>query len=264
MNVVAAPTREMLRFVGRVDAAIAPLIAPRSAALGTEWEAPRHAWCLSNLTLRHAEAVLVLARTDTVLVPSAWVSARAAMEAAARSLWLMEPDDPWDRERRWLVFVDEGERFHERVRFSGVERDGVKGAAIADFAARIRALLPPGEQVHGIPSTTVMLTPYGDHLPRLYALASQYVHGADLAITQWRTGGLGTSAAYGEAADVTGMATAVWVAWEAFRATALQIASKTGVDIGFDIDLFDHQIRQSRDQLLEATPGRGTWPRGES
>jgi len=254
VNIVSPPSRELLRLVTRVDFASGRLAASRQAALDTEWEAPRHAWCLSNLALRHEQAVLTLARTDQVLVPAAWAAARAAMEAAGRALWLTMPEDPWVRERRWLVFVDESARFHERMATeanSGQE----EATGISNFAAEVRALLPRGDPVHGIPSTTEMLTPYGKGLPTLYALCSQYVHGADAALSQWRSG-LGTTAAYGQQVESCEFATPISIAWQAFRATAVTLMRVCGVKADFDLEALDAQIRAGREEL-EATRLKG-------
>jgi len=172
------------------------------------------------------------------------------MEIAGRALWLTMPEDPWVRERRWLVFVDEAARFHDRMA-TDANSGHEEAKGISTFAAEVRAKLPPGDPVHGIPSTTEMLTPYGKGLPALYALCSQYVHGADAAVSQWRRG-LGNTAAYGEQVKSWEFATPIMIAWQAFRATAVTLMRVCGVRAGFDLALLEGQISAARDDL-EAT-----------
>ena len=103
MTTAQEPTRELRRLVTRIDYGLGQYAAARGTwALNSKWEALRYGWSLSNLALRHAESTVTLARTDMALAPSAWVTARAATEAAARCIWLLQPEDEWQREARWL------------------------------------------------------------------------------------------------------------------------------------------------------------------
>lgn len=80
-----------------------------------KWEAPREAWAMSNLLIRNIEAVLLMARTDEVMVSAAWANARCAFEQAVRIIWLLKPTDRYASEGRWLGFLAEAERFRRLV-----------------------------------------------------------------------------------------------------------------------------------------------------
>src|SRR5690242_19547695 len=109
MTIVLEPTRELRRLATRIDFALGQYLTARgNCALTSVFEAPRHGWTLSNLALRHAEATLVLAKTDMALAPTGWVAARAATETAAKCLWLLQPEDEWQREARWIALLREG------------------------------------------------------------------------------------------------------------------------------------------------------------
>ena len=85
MTTLQEPTRELRRLATRIEHGLGRYAAERGNwATTSKWEALRYGWSLSNLALRHAESTVSLAKTDMVLAPSAWVTARAATEAAAR------------------------------------------------------------------------------------------------------------------------------------------------------------------------------------
>ena len=143
--IVQQPGRELLRLASRVDTALGQMVKARaSAGLGSEWEASRHAWALSNLVLRHSEAVVVMARTDVVLLPGSWAAARASMEIAARVSWLLSAPDEWEGENRWLALLEEGARFDEAAeQLIPHDQPMPKSAQIREFVAAVRAKLPP-------------------------------------------------------------------------------------------------------------------------
>jgi hypothetical protein len=198
MNTVREPSREVRRLASRIDFALGRFLKVRgNQALGSRWESLRHAWTLSNLALRHAEAVCVLARTDEVLIPGAWATARAAMESAARCLWFLDPEDSWGREARWLALVYEGARLDERPEVAQLYGGRPLSPGATEFANAVSAKSPAGIVVPGVPGIKDMLEPHSGALVGLYAVASQYTHAADLAARQWRSN-LGVDAAHGE------------------------------------------------------------------
>ena len=50
-----------------------------------------------------------------MLLPSANVLARAVFEITLRSEWLVQPDDHYDREVRWLVHLEEDARLNDKI-----------------------------------------------------------------------------------------------------------------------------------------------------
>jgi hypothetical protein len=75
-----------------------------------KYEAEVEALNLFKLAIRNIEGVIALARTDLVLLPPAIASARAGFEAAVKAAWLIDADDPFDREARWIVHLASEER----------------------------------------------------------------------------------------------------------------------------------------------------------
>jgi hypothetical protein len=80
-----------------------------------KYEAEVEAQNLFNLAIRDLEGVLALARADLVLLPPALAAARACFEAAVKAAWLIDADDPFDREARWLVHLASEERYYARI-----------------------------------------------------------------------------------------------------------------------------------------------------
>jgi hypothetical protein len=79
-----------------------------------KYEADIEAWLLFNLAIRHTEGVIALARHDLILLPPAQMAARAGFEAAVKAAWLVDADDPFDREARWLAHLSFQERYLSR------------------------------------------------------------------------------------------------------------------------------------------------------
>lgn len=251
-NVVNEPGRELRRLAVRIEAGCGQFLKARgNHAVSTKWEALRHAWSLSNLTLRHTEATVLMARTDVVLQPSAWTTARAAVEATGRCLWLLEPEDEWEREARWLALVEEGARLGERREMAAWGGIAAQSVSMRSFGEAVAAKLPPGTSVPRTPTVKQMLESHGDAFLRFYALASQYAHGAELATRQWRLN-LGIHATYGDFADTEGWALPLQNAWQSFRATALALIHARGGTVPPALAAVDHQIAEAQEIFVHS------------
>lgn len=214
------PTREIRRLATRVDQGIGFYLKARTnRALDTKWEAPCHAWALSNLTVRHTEAVCLLARTDLVFLAPAWLAARAAIESAARAQWLMAPSDDWERECRWISLLREGAQLGERTEFGESNPFGDRSRSLASFSEAVAGLLPAGYQIPRKPKDTELVAGLGPGPARLYVLASQWAHSAELATGQFRAH-LGTKAVYGEHVASTDWVMPLIMGWNAVRASS--------------------------------------------
>lgn len=252
-NVARTPSREMRRLAVRIEAAGNRFARARGSSwLETQWEAPRHAWTLSNLALRHLEATALAAKTDVVLLPAGWVTARAAVEAAGRCLWLMEPDDEWQREARWLALLYEGARLGDRPEMVGTLQAEVSARTKA-FADEVKALLPGGLIVPGIPAMMSILKGQGDDLAWFYVLSSQYTHAAELATRTTRSH-LGGNAKYGDRADAAEWLLPLWGAWQAFRATAVRLLAVAGDVWPPDLVVVEQQVMEAREAFLATIP----------
>jgi hypothetical protein len=252
MTTLLEPTRELRRLATRIDFALGQYLSVRgNSALNSEFEAPRHGWTLSNLALRHAEATLALAKTDMVLAPTAWITARAALESAAKCLWLLEPDDEWQREARFVAFLTEGVRI-KREETEGLPHIVAQSASIEEFKDGVKAkLLEKRVDVPNVPSMKNILLAENLGLAQFYVLASQYTHAAELGTRSYRKD-LGTKAVFGEFVAPKDWIQPMWIAYSSFRVTALRLVDLQGEDRGEDLELADRQVSEARDDFLAA------------
>jgi hypothetical protein len=170
-----------------------------------EFESHVEAMNLFYLAIRNVEGTVELARRDLVLAPAGMVLARAALETAVKAAWMVNADDPFEREVRWLAHLAEEERFHQRVA-SRLSKAGASGEASERTAAIIRTFR---EQVterlpahvaprHRNPTIDDMLTDLGARgLNLAYINLSQFTHGSHVATSTYRRN-LGAMKQFGE------------------------------------------------------------------
>src|SRR4051812_47997804 len=91
-----------------------PTLAPSNSSLG-RYEADVTAMCLARLALRYAFAVHELAIQDVDNYAPAAACARSGFETGAIAAWLMVPDNPFEREGRWIGYFKSHERFHRKL-----------------------------------------------------------------------------------------------------------------------------------------------------
>lgn len=216
------PTDDAALLATMLDHAVGRFIARRTdfPPRGT-WEAIDDAWTVSNLVIRNVEAVAELLRRDLALLPAAWCCARAGCEHAAIVIWLLQPDDPFDREARWLARLREEVRYEDRIVIE-LERLGVDSGNVRSsrdirsaFADAVTAKLPRTTVVGGIPKVADMLAESGQALlAGMYITASQYVHGTHAAAGAYRRH-LGSAKVLGEFVDPAAWRTPVTMAWRA-------------------------------------------------
>ena len=116
MATILPITREVEVACEELDRAIGLFLEARKTLppLG-RYESEIEAVNLFALAIRDIEGVVALAREDLVLLPPAMAAARAAFEAAVKGAWIVDVDDPFEREVRWLAHLKAEERFYERV-----------------------------------------------------------------------------------------------------------------------------------------------------
>jgi hypothetical protein len=199
-----APTTAVLAACDQVDMAIEGFISAKSKLLPTPYEADGEALNLFNLVIRHAEGVLALARADLVLVPPAYATARAAFEAATRAAWMVNADDPFDREARWLVHLQEEERARQRASERATDAESAARFAqhartIKEFREGVTDAMPKHVKLlAAVPNLLEMSRSIGgEHLYLLYIFLSQFAHGGHMATSLYRQN-LGTEKKLGE------------------------------------------------------------------
>jgi hypothetical protein len=172
--------------------------APLALGRLGHWESEVESLNLLLLSANFALATTKLARSSLSFLPSAHLNARGAMEAGARALWMLKPDDPYEREGRWLAhFVSEISIRSRLGNISATEQENAVAAAA--FAANVRAALPAGTLVpNSLPKFDKLLDAVG--LPEkyvVYALLSQAAHATHYAAGLYRRH-LGTEKSFGE------------------------------------------------------------------
>jgi Family of unknown function (DUF5677) len=204
--VIAPPTKAVTSACDALDEVIARFLDSRASVRGYEkYSSSAEALLLFNLVIRQVEGVLVAARHDLVLLPAALACARAALETAAKAAWMLDTNDPFVRETRWLAHVEEEARVYDRSskRYSEVGQDASyfagRAIQIRAFRKAVEAKLPPGvAQLKHIPTVDEMLTSLqGKQLYPLYIYLSQFVHGGHAA-TELHRRGVGTELQAGE------------------------------------------------------------------
>jgi hypothetical protein len=188
-----------------------------------------------------------------VLAPTAWVTARAALESAAKCLWLLEPDGEWEREARFVAFLSEGIRI-KREETEGLPHIVAQSASIEEFRDGVSAkLLEKGIPVQKMDTMKNILLAENLGLAQYYVLASQYTHALELGTRSYRKD-LGTKAVYGEFVEAKDWIQPMWMAYSSFRVTALRLMDLQGENHGRDgdLELADRQVSEARDDFLAA------------
>src|SRR5947208_171125 len=108
------PTRPVSQAASLLQEGVGRFLRNRSTlpTLG-EYESDVEALNLFYLVIRHIESVCTLAKRDLVTLPSAQVVSRAALETTIKILWLLKPDDVFEREARWLAHLISEEEYHQ-------------------------------------------------------------------------------------------------------------------------------------------------------
>jgi hypothetical protein len=221
-NIVIPPTPKLLQIAEKLDQAVGHFLSAVQTIppLG-KFESEVEAHLLFILVIRHIEAILVLVRTDLVLLPSANVLTRAVFETALKAAWMVQPDDPFNREVRWLAHLAEEERLHKAASESVAKSGGNSAffieryAQIKEFRAGVAKALPLGySELPGSPGVETMLQALGQkQMYFLYRLLAQYVHGGHASTWLYRTG-LGTLQQSGEFISEGNWYLPLWNAWK--------------------------------------------------
>jgi len=158
-----------------------------------EFEAPVECALILKLVVKHTESVIQLARTDLALLPSALVLARAALEGGINVLWVLQPEDPFEREARWLSLLANME--NKATQFSrdyGEQSENDHYSQLAcrtrDFRVGVSSKMP---QRVGKPQALPKLWKRFNDLDRkggyvFYKQLCQYTHGTMFATGLYR------------------------------------------------------------------------------
>ena len=217
-SIVIAPTPQIVHACDALDKVIAAFIRYRSEVPGTEFESNSEALILFNLVIRQVEGVLELARKDLALVPAAYACARSALETAIKAAWLVNLDDPFAREARWLAHIAEEERVYRRAVAKSehnqlTQRFQDQAEELKVFREAVARKMPSGVVIPSIANAEEMISAIGGrHLYSIYIFLSQFVHGGHLATTLYRKN-LGIDKEYGEFVELSHWYIALRACW---------------------------------------------------
>lgn len=158
-------------------------LTPSRSNLG-RYESDAAAMSLVILAASNAWAVHDLGITSPIRYPACAACARCAFEVGAVAAWLLVPDDPFQREGRWLGWFKANERFYTTLSndlspVSPELAEAMRQTAIhhSNWRRTLEAKLPRGE-VTEKPAMPIILKELGFlQLYPAYREISQVVHG---------------------------------------------------------------------------------------
>jgi hypothetical protein len=209
-------------------------------------------------------------RVDLQLVETvaAMVLARAAYEGGIRVLWMLEPDDPFDREGRWPANVQQTARFHEKLALEFeslafedhvVEDRREAAAAIRAFAEGVTGKLPEGiEPTPTVPPLRAMVRELA--MPERYVayrLGSQFTHVGGYAVGIYRRN-LGTAVEVGEFLEPDQWIAPLHMTWWSLWMPAARLLSLMKGDVeAFKASLPVEEIEKAVDALAASAVAGG-------
>ncbi len=223
-SIIQAPTPEIVALCDIIDRTIEAYLA----ALGKgktklgRFEAETEAYCLLKLVIRHAEAFVLMARHDLVLLPAAQVAARSAFEAHLKILWMLKPVDPFEQEARWVLHVRSSSEHWAKLAKSEslaeeFRSDCLKQKDVFDsFSSQITQRLT--QQGYAVPPKSVSLWDILKDLDQKH-LYPFYIHLSAFAHTNYEAGSLyrkhlGTGKQLGEFITPAGWALPIEAVWK--------------------------------------------------
>lgn len=193
------------------------------------YEADLEALKLLLLATKHAQSVVTIAYSDTSFEPSGSVLARACLEVGARALWLLSPDDPFEREARWITHaLNEADARRRIERFLGDGQEG--GKIVENFALAVKDRLPSGyEPPKNLPNIRNMLESLGlGEKYLVYIRSSQYSHGTGYGTGVFQQH-LGTEKKLGDFEDPTFWELDIATCWWFVCQPALRLSEISGL-----------------------------------
>ncbi|WP_296578080.1 DUF5677 domain-containing protein [Phreatobacter sp.] len=164
---------------------------PLGASVG-RYESEVEALLLLLQGVRHIDAVIELSRSSPDYVPSAMVLARAALESVTLAAWLISPEDPFERECRYIAHLERDisarTRIAQRKGDEFIQQDR-ENDAIKEFYESLKTALAEQGYVHipRMPKIVVMISDvFGRDMAQHYIHASQYAHGGHYSTWLYR------------------------------------------------------------------------------
>lgn len=256
---VIVPTPAVLEFGTLLEAAVGRLVA----AIGTCRAIGRYEWEVeSRLQVialsREVEALYELSRIDLCLLPPAACIARGCYETAVRTLWMLHPVDPFEREARLLAHMateeDACQREAELLGEPSTEGKWLAEHAgfVRAFRTQLEAMLPAGvRRISKVPNVRAILCELGQEASyRFYIQMSQFTHGTRAATGVYRRN-LGNAMILREYTTPRDWAQPLWSAWWSLREAGTRMLSTTEGDVtAFCDEAFEAKLQMACDKIL--------------
>jgi hypothetical protein len=230
----------LARAADVLDSAVAVVLAAHEGR-STAYEADVEANLMILLTTRDAAGVALLAREGPWMYPAAMVLTRAAYESALRTLWMLHPEDPYERESRYLALLKETEQL-ARFATREYEEMGAKDATVhghaslaeslREFREAVTAQLPAGVvPPKRVPRLEDMIAESGFRARYLlFKFQCQYAHTTNYATGIYRRGGLGDAMKLGDFTEPNIWAEPLHLTWWSLTAPTKRLLDVMGAD----------------------------------
>jgi hypothetical protein len=205
-KIISPPTDEVKKCCDLLDCFIHNILKARETFpfLG-QYEAPLESLNLMYLMIRNIDSIILLARYDLVLLPSAMQLTRNVFEMAMNVLWMLAPKEEFEREVRWLAQLYTEEEYYDKFsrHLRCINQDDSLAIKHRDFISTFRKevtnVLPkPHEPLHRMPNLADRMKAINEQQKYgTYMLLSQYSHGTHIATGTYRRG-LGNNKEFGE------------------------------------------------------------------
>jgi hypothetical protein len=155
--------------------------------------------------------------------------------------WLLQPENPLEREARWLAILKESEEHYGKIA-NGMETtnedpeivEGLRGTKeqIHEFRINVEAALPKDiKLIKKTPSLRSMAEATGEeHKYYVYAHASQYVHGTAGATEAYRRN-LGAYKQFGERISSSSWRIPLLLTWYGLGTAGVHFLHRVGGDV---------------------------------
>jgi hypothetical protein len=223
-----------------------------------KYEADMEAYKLLLLATKHAKSVITLAYSETGFEPSGSVLARACQEAGTRALWLLSPNDPFERESRWIThIISEADARRRIEEMMGRGNEGSQ--SVRSFASAVKDKLPNGyEPPKKLPNIRAMLESIG-HVEKylVYIRSSQFSHG-----TSYGTGvfqkNLGTEKQIGNFEEVEFWELTIGTCWWFVILPAIRLSELAGLpNILAPVNIQEQYVLAQRSNKRPTKPSSG-------
>ncbi len=228
----------LVRASDALDSGVAVVLETLDSTADRGYEAELEARLAILLIVRHVEGVALLARDGAPMFPAAMTLARSAYEGALRTLWLLDPDEPFERERRWLTHLRDTERFYtasaDAYLLAGETEGARRAADVAEahrqFRLGVEAKLPAHVEAPArrLPTLRDMAAELGrEERYFVYRIASQHAHATHVGTGLYRRN-LGVAVELGDFAHPGIWRTPLQLTWFALEAPVARLVECVG------------------------------------